>query len=213
MDEGLLLGIDVRHGEKPGVITTNTAKWEYETKGVLDRASESLNYAEVLSNNTFADKQLGAVLGSPHPGDDVLKQWGALAGEAITDNGKRGRRRSYGPIGNDILRHFRESQVLQAILRFGRNDDDSDVYVHTSALPEWIDAKREYPGYFDGELKRQVVDYLRSTDRPITRPELIDETGISKSHVYEVVDELKEAEFVRLTDGVGNEGKQCRWVA
>ena len=179
---------------------------------MLDRASESLNYGNILSNNDFEDKQLGAILGSPHPGDDVLKQWGALAGEAITDNDERGVRRDYGPTGNDILRHFRENQVLQAILRFGRNGDDSDVYVHTSALPEWLDAKREYLGYFDGELKRQVVDSLRSTDRPITRPELVDETGISKSHVYEVVDELKEAKFVQLTDGTAKGGKGCRWV-
>ena len=211
-DEALLLGIDVRHDEKPGLITTNTARRRYQAKGVLDRASDVLNYGNILSNNDFDEKQLGAILGSPHPGDDVLKQWGALDGVSITDNDERGVNRDYGPIGNDILGHFRENQVLQAILRFGRNDDESHVYVHTSALPEWIDAEKEGIGYFINERRRRIADYLREVDSPVTRGKIIEELNIPETTVYRNIAYLNEAGFVQSIDRGGNDPAVCRWV-
>jgi len=212
-DEALLLGIDVRHDEKPGLITTNTARRRYQAKGVLDRASDVLNYGNILSNNDFDEKQLGAILGSPHPGDDVLKQWGALDGVSITDNDERGVNRDYGPIGNDILAHFRENNVLQAILRFGRNDDESHVYVHTSALPEWIDAEEENIGHFVNERRRRIADYLREVDSPVTRGKIIKELNIPETTVYRNIAYLNEAGFVQSIDRSGNDPAVCRWVA
>jgi len=211
-DEGVLLGIDVRHGEKPGVITTYTAESRYQAKGVLDRADESLNYARVLSNNKFADKQLGAILGSPHPGDDILKQWGALAGESITDNGEHGVHRSYGRIGNGILRHFRENQVLQAILRFGRNEEESHVYAHTSALPEWIDAERVNVFHFTNERRRRIADYLREADSPVSRKTIIEDLNIPETTGYRAIKYFIEEDLVQSIEQGGNKPALCRWV-
>jgi hypothetical protein len=180
---------------------------------VLDRASDVLNYGNILSNNQFEEKQLGAILGSPHPGDDVLKQWGALAGEAITDNGGRGNHRSYGLVGNDILCHFRENQVLQAILRFGRNDDESHVYVHTSALPEWIDAEEVNVSHFVNRQRRRIADYLRGNDSPVSRKTIIEDLSIPETTGYRAIRYLINEDLVQSIEQGGNKSSLCRWVA
>jgi hypothetical protein len=211
-DEGLLLGIEVEHDEKPGVITTRTALNRYRPKGVLDRASDSLNHGKVLSNNKFEDKQLGAIIGSPHPSDDSLKRWGALAGESITDNGEHGVDRSYGRIGDDILRYFRENNVLQAILRFGRNEEESHVYVHTSAFPNWIDAERVNVFHFTNERRRRIADYLREADSPVSRKTIIEDLNIPETTGYRAIKYFVNEDLVQLIERGGNKPALCQWA-
>lgn len=45
----------------------------------------------------------------------------------------------YGSFGNAILHGMREQEVLQAVMRFGRDKKGATVYVHTAALPEWVE--------------------------------------------------------------------------
>jgi predicted transcriptional regulator len=37
---------------------------------------------------------------------------------------------------------MREYEVLQAVMRFGRDNKGATVYVHTSALPDWVPRKQ-----------------------------------------------------------------------
>jgi len=104
------------------------------------------NYAKVLSSNLFENESVGFVSGSPFPGDDVVKQWAALCGEATepirSGDGNSNPLEGFSGFGEEIYRHLTHGQVFQAILRFGRTQDtqrdSTSVYVNTQAVPEWI---------------------------------------------------------------------------
>jgi predicted transcriptional regulator len=44
-------------------------------------------------------------------------------------------------MGDHVLRQMREFEVLQAVMRFRRDKRGATVYVHTSALPDWVPRK------------------------------------------------------------------------
>jgi hypothetical protein len=104
------------------------------------------NYAKVLSSNLFEDESVGFVSGSPFPGDDIVKQWAALCGEATepirSGNDNSSPLEGFSGFGEEIYRHLTHGQVFQAILRFGRTQDTqkdtTSVYVNTQAVPEWV---------------------------------------------------------------------------
>jgi len=77
---------------------------------------------------------LGVVLGARHYGDAYVEKWAALAGEEVTRSG-RGADLDYGSeTANAVLGHMREDETMQAILRFGRDEEGAIVFAHTSAL-------------------------------------------------------------------------------
>ena len=85
------------------------------------------------------------MIGSRNFGDRFVEKWGAFAGEAVAEPDRsrsenRGVNLSYGSgIGDDVLRHMREHETLQAVMRFGRDGRGATVYVHTNTLPAWIE--------------------------------------------------------------------------
>lgn len=135
---------------------------------VLD--SESLpvkkwvNFAGVQSSNEYGNEDVGVIIGSTHYGNSFLKQIGAFMQERIESNGEKGPEKSYGMLGDEILRNMREYQVAQAILRFGRDEnvDEATVYVHTAAIPEEIPISKYDPSFLSAEL--QILDFLQSTE-------------------------------------------------
>ena len=69
-----------------------------------------------------------------HFGDAVVEKWAALAGETVERSG-HGSELEYGSeTANTFLKHIREDQTFQAILRFGRDKEGAVVFAHTAAL-------------------------------------------------------------------------------
>ena len=75
-DTALLEGIADHHGQRPAVITTARAEHVYDDEGVLNLASATKHYGNVLGSNEFDDTRLGAVLGSRNFGPNYVKKWG-----------------------------------------------------------------------------------------------------------------------------------------
>ena len=167
-DAALLDAVRDRHGERPAVISTAAAEAAYNDAGVLDDLVDgSKHYGNVLGSNEFKSRRLGAVIGSNHYGDGFVKKIGAYAGETVErDDGAKGATLSYSGLGDDVLRHMREHETLQAAMRFGRDGNGAVVYVHTDTLPEWVPVAGEgrvLKTWSDGQ--RAVLDAVRDLDR------------------------------------------------
>ncbi|MFP8955068.1 hypothetical protein ACLI4Z_19255 (plasmid) [Natrialbaceae archaeon A-arb3/5] len=155
-DAALLEGIADEHGRPASVITTSTGEQAYEDAELLERdengdltgdgerVADTKHYGNVLGSNEFKETRLGAVIGSNHYGDTYIKKWGAYAGLVVTDNRDhetgdgKGADLSYGTFGDKVLEHMRESETVQATMRFGRDGNGAVTYVHTNTLPEWF---------------------------------------------------------------------------
>jgi hypothetical protein len=195
IDGATLLSAEVKFGEKPGVITTKKVLRDVYTN-IEDISDGTLNFARVKSNNQFAPKEVGVVLGTPHPGDDYLKRWGALMGHSVQGTSQPGQARQYGPLGDEILEHFRENQVLQSVLRFGRDKNkNATVFVNHEAYPDWITAKRVKPKFL-GKKRRQAIRTLRESSDPLTTGEIATQSGVSKTTVRDTVADMKDEGFV-----------------
>jgi hypothetical protein len=119
------------------VESTNDDEDNYQFEGL-----RALNFASLRSSNVFEKDSVGVVSGTPYPGDGLIKIWAGLCGEKATVEGD-GLNKTFQPFGEDIFEHFVHHQVVQAILRFGRDDSvisegGATVYVITKLLPEWF---------------------------------------------------------------------------
>jgi len=149
----------------PDVISSKRAISKYDDADMLELVDETEYYGNLKGSNKLEHSCVGIVAGSPHYGDTYVEKWGALAGQAVerlSDDG--GMDLDYGPVGNTILQDMRENEVLQALMRFGRDGDSTVVYVYTAALPEWIPVadKGEVRKWSNGML--QVLAFLRDRD-------------------------------------------------
>lgn len=189
--------------QNPALITTRSALDTYCTEGVTGAVGETKHYGNLKGSNEFGEKRVGIVAGSRHFGDDFVKQWGALAGEAVERDEGKGHDLDYGEFGNDILRHMREHETLQAVMRFGRDGEGANVYVHTATLPEWvpISDSLEVKPWSDG--MREVIGVLRDNDQEEwTARDVVDDDRVSisrrqvRSHLnnlaeYGLIDQLQ----------------------
>ena len=203
-DTALLEGIHEQHDEKPSVITTATAEAEYEDSDAAAHVDDSRHFGNVLGSNELRDKRVGAVIGSNHYGDDYLKKWGAVAGEAVARNDEKGADLSYGPFGDDVLAHMRENETLQAAMRFGRDGNGAVVYVHTDTLPEWV------PVAAEGRVRRTWSDGMREVlieaqhREEFSTREIADAVDLSARQVRDHLHTLVEDGFLAAEyDGSG----------
>lgn len=174
----LLEEIRDREGSRPALITSKKALAEYES--LLSAVGSSLTelisargyYNNLKGTNEFKSARLGVVIGSRHLGDGHLKKWAAFMNEATEreagDDGTvtRGSELRYTGRGNELLEGMRENETLQAVMRFGRDGDGATVYVHTGALPDWVECEQlnfEIKTLDRGEQKgrREVVDAIK----------------------------------------------------
>lgn len=85
------------------MIEVDNEETETDLEGYFAR-----NYAKVLSSNLFKNESVGFVSGSPFPGDDVVKQWAALCGEATEPErdgtGNSGSLNGFSGFGEEIYR-------------------------------------------------------------------------------------------------------------
>ena len=178
-DLALLEEIRDREGQRPGLITSKAALAEYEAKlsavdsSLSDLVSETGYYNNLKGTNEFGSIRLGVVIGSRHLGDGDLRMWAAFMGEATDrvrdDDGNvsRGTDLQYTGSGNELLRGMRENETLQAVMRFGRDGDGATVYVHTGALPNWVECEQlnfEIKTWDRGKQKgrQEIVDAIKN---------------------------------------------------
>ncbi len=155
--------IMLREGRKPTLITSKQAIREYESHKdgeIFNYLNDHLTFGNVRSNNAFSDIQLGLICGSRHYGDSYIKRWGAFRGRPVEDNGKRGIERAYGDFGNSILNHMR-IETLQDVMRFGRNQKPTTVYVNTGVLPDWVPKFEPDEWIKIGKSSRRIINEIR----------------------------------------------------
>jgi hypothetical protein len=212
-DGALLEAIREQHGERPSLITTSTAKGEYDKAGLLNLVDETKHYGNVLGSNEFDDTRLGAVIGSNHYGDGYIKKWGAYAGEAVERNDEKGAGLSYGTFGDDVLTHMREHDTLQASMRFGRDGNGAVVYVHTDTLPEWVPLAGEgrvLSTWSDG--MRDVIEALEDLETATTA-EVVEHPAVdlSRQQVFKHLEGLRER-GVLAREQDAEDGRRMVWT-
>jgi len=199
-DRALLEGVGDVCGEKPALITTQNAETKYKHAGMLEHTSHTEHYGNLKGTNRFSTTRLGVVIGSRHFGDDYIKKWGAFSGRAVEDNGERGVDRSYGPFGDKILRHMREHQTLQAVLRFGRDGGGATVFVHTNTLPDWVPlAGRGTTIKVWSDGMQEVMDGIKN-EQEWTTSEVAEGCDITRRQVLNNLNKLAEMDYVTAKD-------------
>jgi hypothetical protein len=195
-DIALIQEIGLQEGIPPCLITTKSALRQYGRKNLDDLVTKSDHFGALRGTNTFTGQRLGVIIGSPHPGDGTIEKWGAIIGKAVArdpDSGK-GVDLDYGELGNKIIQLFREFEVLQAIMRFGRDGAGATVYVHTAALPEWVLPEERIahisPVTTTLDGRRQVLDAIHGLET-FTTIDIRPEVSISDNQVRRVLKELE----------------------
>ena len=204
---------------KQCVIEVDDQETETDLEGYFAR-----NYAKVLSSNLFKNESVGFVSGSPFPGDDVVKQWAALCGEATeperNGEGNSGSLDGFTGFGEEIYRHLTHGQVFQAILRFGRTKEarerPTSVYVNTQAIPEWISTSQISIHDLDNNRKRIHVleELLRAkydggiswqTQRTLQDRinERLEDGSVSDETVRKVVSDESFSDVIEVREGAG----------
>ncbi|WP_136342251.1 hypothetical protein [Halapricum salinum] len=151
LDLVLFEAIGRRENTRPSLISSARAieaYRNYDQGGFSNIIDETEHYSNLKGSNKFSTTRVGIVAGCPHYGDGYIQKWAALAGEsveiALDERGNRtkGMNQDFGSFGNQILWGMRENEVLQAVLRFGRDSGGAIVYVHTAALPQWVERSK-----------------------------------------------------------------------
>ncbi|WP_246988416.1 hypothetical protein [Halorientalis marina] len=207
-DRGLLHEVQRRADSQVGLITTKGAKTRllsYEDENDVAIPDELVgHYRNIKGSNEFEgdEVQIGVIIGSPHPGPDELRLLAGLNGDIFdtevveeTRDGHHYSRREPVSEAEPYLNHVRENSVAQAILRFGRQDG-ATVFVHTSAVPEWMHAickSASVEPRPDGE--QAVLRTLESGEEASTG-EIADHTPFSTDTVRNQLKELEEQQVV-----------------
>lgn len=206
-----LFGIEVEEGQQPAVVGAQKALDVYEEEGVLGHAKRDMNFAEVLSSNDYEEERVLAITDSPHPGNPDFQKWGAHMGEAVEQEGE-GTEKDFGPVGNDIYRHFVQNKVHQALLRAGRDGGGATAYCFTAATPAWLDTEPVEFVKFTSPAKREVVQHLRRRgDGGAGKSGIVEATGYSERTVRECLYELRDGGHVEKQDCPGPYPDEWRW--
>jgi hypothetical protein len=211
----LFEGVRRRENIRPALITSKSALREYEEKGLSEVVRETEHYGNLKGSNKFKKTRVGIVAGSPHYGDDYIKRWSALAGKSVEEgydeDGVRlkGMAQDFGDYGNRILYGMRENEVLQAILRFGRDGNGATVYVHTAAIPEWVERDEAVP-----EIRPwshgmcQILEAIEKTEgREWRTKDITSQVSVSGQQVREHLHTLADFGFVSYRQ----EGRGYTW--
>lgn len=212
-DLAFIEGVADKECRTPALLSSKEAIRQYESKGLREITDTIEHYNRLKGMNRFGTERLGIVLGNPHPGDDEIEKWAALAGESAKRkevNGEpvTGDATDYGSFGNEVMHTLIHDEVLQAAMRFGREREDgvrgATVYLHTSALPSWLPVEKQIPRIqawlTEKDGMRDTIEAIRSLEK--TRDEtwkatdLYDRTSISNRHVRNRLDNLAEEGYI-----------------
>ena len=215
-DLALIEGITDREEQTPALISSKDAIHQYKSEGLGEITGTVEHYNNLKGMNKFGTERLGIVLGNPHPGDDEIEKWAALAGESAERrkdaNGKElnGKDTDYGPFGNEVMHTLVHDEVLQAAMRFGRERKDgvrgATVYLHTSALPGWLPVEKQSPKIHawltEKNGMRDTIEAIRSIEgwkqETWKATDLYDRTSISERHVRNRLDDLADEGYIEF---------------
>lgn len=211
----LFEGISLRENIRPALITSKIALEKYEENGLSEIVGETEHYGNLKGSNKFANTRVGIVAGSPHYGDDYIKRWSALAGESAQRGydkdgiSLKGMAQDFGDYGNRILHGMRENEVLQAILRFGRDGGGATVYVHTAALPEWVKRDEAVPKIWPWSPgMHQVLEAVKeSGDQEWRTGDVTSRVSVSEQQVRTHLHTLSKFGFISYRQ----EGRGYTW--
>ncbi|MFD1598809.1 hypothetical protein [Halobellus rarus] len=138
-----------REDSKPFVVTSKQGlkNLRRQYKDFEDLIQGSENFSNLKGRNDLDQISPVLIIGCPQLSDEHIQKWVALGGHkpylARDTNGIRlpGEKSDFGPVGNDVLHGTRENELLQAAMRFSRKpgrESEIRVYVHSSAIPEWV---------------------------------------------------------------------------
>lgn len=135
-----------------GFVSTKKAIEVYDMHDLDEVVDARGHYGNLKGSNEYEDIRVGIVAGCNAPSNQRVQMWGAFADVSLkptkSKNNKvlKGRRKSFGEYGDRIMAGLRENEVLQVAMRFarkpGRNQSVARVYLHTSALPEWLEPEQ-----------------------------------------------------------------------
>lgn len=194
---------------RPAAITTKGVREVLEGDARLDDVvAEWDHYGNVTGSNDLGAHRLAAVLGSQHYGDDAIERFCALAGEEVDTErgGAWGAELDYGSdLANTYLKHMREDQTTQAILRFARGDSGATVVARTSAIRE------DLPVVGRGQVVEtwsdtaaEVAREYRRLGGEFTIADVADAVDVSRRQVRRVLAELTDAGYLcRVSGGDG----------
>jgi|APHM01.1.fsa_nt_gi hypothetical protein len=189
------------------------------------------NYARVRSSNAFEHESTGAVFGSPFPGDDLVERWAGFTRETANATGSGEDKDFSTAFGNAVYHHFAHKQVLQAVLRFGRDNAGTDemttVYVVTKALPDWVPTVEINSADKTTAVVRALRNVAQLHSHPARQYEIASTLAdkitqsqaagypdtVTQSHVSDVLDDLAASELAVCRENHGKGGAdQYRWV-
>lgn len=220
-DRGLLHEVQRKSEGKVGLITTKKARSELlhrddgNTVAIEDAEDEPVNhYRNIKGSNEFEgdEIQVGVVIGSPHPGSNELRLVAGLNGDVyeanrveIEEADHHYTRREPTDESRPYLEHYREHSVAQAVLRFGRRDG-ATVFIHSSALPEWMNAMvEELDGTMRPRGEQEVIQALQELSEATTA-EVTDRTNVTENTVRKHLNSL-------ATEGlVSKEGDEQQFI-
>lgn len=192
---------------------------------------QTLNFAAIKSSNTFEKEALGVVTGMPFPSDDLVRIWAGFCGHAVSVTEDEDGNKSFGDFGDKIFKYFAHHQVVQAVLRFGRDDsvydhDGATVYISTQALPEWFDVdvtielhRNTKESAVIAELFHISQNASRSSLSYRTVPQLHQEISekttypnISERGVRESLERLSSKDYIKVREDWGrNNANLFKW--
>jgi hypothetical protein len=208
-DRGLLHELNRRTSGDVGLISTKQAKESLLERDDANEVSispeNSDHYGNIRSSNRFQGSAIsvGAVVGSPHPGSDKVRQIAGLDGVSYASKRKlvetdgHHYRRVESASGKRYLKHFRENRVAQAIFRFGR-ENGATVFIHTSAIPDWLAAAAVRGGVETRSKGEQAVLRALSHINEGTTSEFVDEIEvIGRSQIRKILNQFAEEGLVK----------------
>lgn len=197
-----------RENNQPALITALKAEKQYEEHGLSKIVKRTEHYGNFIGMNDFKKERTGIVAGSPHYGDPYIEMWAALAGESTSREGY-GMETDFGEFGNQILHGMRENDVLQAVMRFGRDSRGATVYVHTAALPEWVEREKPISKIHPwSEGMKEALDTIKELDKAEWRTkEIAERVSVSANQVRDHLKTLESYNYVNCQ----NEGRGFTW--
>lgn len=202
------------YAHDPTVFTTKKVREAYEEHedALPCEVREWDHYGNLRGSDKYGSHRLGVVLGSPHYGDEWLRERAALLGRDVTPSGK-GADRDYGnAVGDALFESMRESVVAQSALRFGRDGEGARVLVHTAAIPDFIPS--EYEGHVVttwDDAQRKALNLLN--DGFIgTAQEMADHLSVGIRQTRNILNGLADRGFAqRRRDPT--DGRRYEWSA
>lgn len=184
--------------------------------GVTD--PDLMHFGNLKSRNDFVDETVGLLVGCIDPGDDRVLDLLALRGldarPKLDDDGERDYGREF--VGPDadaaatFLASVREDNLAQAVGRYARHprsgSSEATVYVWSAALPDHL-TDEHVRGVISTvtALKEKIEQYVRDEGR-VTTKQVVKYFDASRTHAYNVLQELAEQGVVSVSKGTGYNG-------